>query len=192
MLEFHWKGKKRRAGSDRKEFTSFCQKGWTSFLCLSLCPSPVCRDWTRWWWWQRWWAGSEPGWMLACSGCWQTPHVYQRRWQRRWPGSMCSFPPGRRRGDTGETHLRWWTWDTLTPPGWPSELLWVGKLGNSMAAWEGTVALYKRLLHQDSCDHGSMLTRTQFTVPEGSHVVYSPTKVTSWKTGLQHGGQVLP
>lgn len=50
----------------------------------------------------------------------------------------------------------------------------------------------KRLLHQDSCDHGSMLTRTQFTVPEGPHVVYGPTKVTSWKTGLQHGGQVLP
>lgn len=133
MLERHWKGK-RRAGGEGKEFTSSCQKGWTSFPCLSLCPSPVCRDWTRWWWSRRWWARSEPGWMLACSGCWQTPRVYQRRWRRRWPGSTCSFPPGPRRGHRGDSAKR----DGMgcSPFTWVT--IWASVGIGCLPHWEGT------------------------------------------------------
>lgn len=133
MLERHWKGK-RRAGGEGKEFTSSCQKGWTSFPCLSLCPSPVCRDWTRWWWSRRWWARSEPGWMLACSGCWRTPRVYQRRWRRRWPGSTCSFPPGPRRGHRGDSAKR----DGMgcSPFTWVT--IWASVGIGCLPHWEGT------------------------------------------------------
>ena len=114
----------------------------------------------------RVWARLDAGvlWVLADTSCLSEEmaeemawiHVFISSWMKegghRWDSSKLD---GR---ETLSLHLG----DRLSCCGLES-------LGIARLPEKGQWLSNKCLLHQDSCDHGSMLTRIQFTIPEGPH-----------------------